>query len=81
VCVLTSHQFEILRVLAGNAGRVMTQDSLMDQIRGETLEALDRSIDVHISRIRAAIESVPRHPRTIISVRGVGYLFARVQET
>jgi len=53
----------------------------MDQIRGETLEALDRSIDVHISRIRAAIESVPRHPRTIISVRGVGYLFARVQET
>ena len=45
-----------------------------------SLEAFDRSIDVHISRIRAAIEDDPRHPRRILTLRGVGYLFARVQD-
>lgn len=81
VCVLTSHQFQIMRVLAGNTSRVMTQDSLIDQTRGDTLEAFDRSIDVNISRIRAAIESDPRHPHRITTVRGIGYVFAREQET
>jgi DNA-binding response OmpR family regulator len=52
----------------------------MDVLRGETLEAFDRSIDVHISRIRNAIEDDPRHPRRIITVRGVGYVFARSQD-
>jgi two-component system, OmpR family, phosphate regulon response regulator OmpR len=44
------------------------------------LEAFDRSIDVHISRIRAAIEDAPKHPRHIITVRGAGYVFARHQD-
>jgi DNA-binding response OmpR family regulator len=52
----------------------------MDALRGETLEAFDRSIDVHISRIRNAIEDDPRHPRRIITVRGIGYVFARSQD-
>jgi len=52
----------------------------MDSVRGEPLEAFDRSIDVHVSRIRAAIEADPRHPRRIVTVRGVGYVFTRSQD-
>ena len=74
---LTSHQFELLVALARNAGRVLSREQLMDQVRGEALEAFDRSIDVHISRIRAAIEDDPKHPKRIITVRGAGYVFAR----
>ncbi len=74
---LTSHQFELLLALAENAGRVLSRDQLMDKVRGESLEAFDRSIDVHISRIRAAIEEDPKHPKRIVTVRGAGYVFAR----
>ena len=78
--LLTSHQFELLCVLAEHAGRVLTREQLMDLVRGETLEAFDRSIDVHVARIRAAIEDDPRHPKRIITVRGAGYVFAREQD-
>ncbi|QDZ00414.1 response regulator transcription factor [Nitratireductor mangrovi] len=77
---LTSHQFDLLVALAGNAGRTLSREQLMDLVRGEELEAFDRSIDVHISRIRAAIEPDPKHPRRIITVRGAGYVFARFQD-
>jgi DNA-binding response OmpR family regulator len=77
---LTGYQFELLCVLAGNAGRVMSREALMDRVRGEELDAFDRSIDVHISRLRAAIEDDPKHPRRIITVRGAGYVFARHQD-
>jgi DNA-binding response OmpR family regulator len=77
---LTSHQFDLLLALAENAGRVMTRDALMEKVRGSPLEAFDRSIDVHVSRIRAAIEDDPRHPRRILTLRGVGYVFARAQD-
>ena len=77
---LTSYQFDLLWTLAQNAGRVMSREALMDQVRGEDLEAFDRSIDVHVSRIRAAIEDDPKHPRRIITVRGAGYVFARSQD-
>ncbi|MGI9332324.1 MAG: response regulator [Gammaproteobacteria bacterium] len=77
---ITAHQFDLLRALAENAGRVMSRDSLMNAVRGESLEAFDRSIDVHISRIRAAIEDDPKRPRRVITVRGAGYVFARRQD-
>lgn len=77
---LTGHQFDILVALAENAGRILTRDQLMDRVRGEELDAFDRSIDVHVSRIRAAIEADPRHPRRIVTVRGSGYVFARYQD-
>jgi two-component system phosphate regulon response regulator OmpR len=77
---LTSYQFDLLAALARNAGKVMSRDRLMDLVRGEALEAFDRSIDVHVSRIRAAIEDDPAHPRRIITVRGAGYVFARAQD-
>jgi len=77
---LTSYQFDLLCVLAVAAGRVLSRERLMDMARGEALDAFDRSIDVHISRIRAAIEDDPRRPRRILTVRGAGYVFARVQD-
>jgi DNA-binding response OmpR family regulator len=78
-CLLTSHQFALLNVLADHAGRVMSRDALMDLLKGEGSEAFDRSIDVHISRIRNAIEDDPKKPRRIITVRSAGYVFAREQ--
>ena len=66
--------------LAERAGRVLSRDALMDLLKGEQLEAFDRSIDVHISRIRAAIEDDPKKPRRILTVRGAGYVFAKDQD-
>ena len=77
---LTSYQFALLLALAEHAGRVMSRDALMDAVTGEHIEAFDRSIDVHVSRIRAAIEDDPRKPRRVITVRGTGYVFAKAQE-
>ncbi|MFL5105161.1 MAG: response regulator [Xanthobacteraceae bacterium] len=79
-CMLTSHQFALLDALAGHAGRVMSRDALMDLLKGESAEAFDRSVDVHISRIRSAVEDDPKKPRRIITVRGAGYVFAREQD-
>jgi DNA-binding response OmpR family regulator len=78
--ILTSHQFDLLAALADNAGRVLNRERLLDLVKGEELDAFDRSIDVHISRIRAAIEDDPKHPRRIITVRGAGYVFAKKQD-
>jgi two-component system phosphate regulon response regulator OmpR len=77
---LTSYQFALLLALAQHAGRVMSRDALMDLVKSERLEAFDRSIDVHISRIRAAIEDDSKKPRRVITVRGAGYVFAKVQD-
>ena len=77
---LTSHQFDLLTALAEHPGRVLSRETLLDLAKGEPLDAFDRSIDVHISRIRAAIEDEPKHPRRIITVRGAGYVFAKVQD-
>ncbi len=77
---LTGYQFDLLVALADNAGRVLSREQLMNRVKGEQLEAFDRSIDVHVSRIRAAIEDDPGHPRRVLTVRGAGYVFARVQD-
>ena len=77
---VTSYQFALLVAMAQNAGRVLSREVLMDLVKGEQLEAFDRTIDVHISRIRAAIEDDAKHPRRIITVRGAGYVFAKVQD-
>ena len=77
---MTSYQFDLLVALAENAGRTLSREQLMDMVKGEELEAFDRSIDVHVSRIRAAIEKDPKHPRRIITVRGAGYVLARYQD-
>ncbi len=79
-CALTAHQFKLLEIMAKAPGRVLSRDYLMDQLKGGNLEAFDRSIDVHISRIRAEVEVDPKHPRRVITVRGAGYVFARAQD-
>lgn len=78
---LSSHQFDLLLALAQNAGRVLSRDQIMQHLRGHDSEAFDRSIDVHISRIRAAIEDNPKKPRRIVTVRGVGYVFNKTANT
>jgi two-component system phosphate regulon response regulator OmpR len=80
-CDLTSHQFDLLVVLAQSPGRVLSRDQIMDLLKGHPLEAFDRSIDVHISRIRAVIEDDPKAPRRVLTVRGAGYVFAKKQDT
>jgi two-component system phosphate regulon response regulator OmpR len=63
-CELTSYQFDLLVALAERAGRVLTRDQIMEAVRGRELEAFDRSIDVHMGRIRAAIEADVKAPET-----------------
>ena len=79
-CELISYQFDLLVTLAERAGRVLSRDQIMEAVRGRELEAFDRSIDVHMGRIRAAIEVDAKNPKRILTVRGVGYVFARQQE-
>ena len=80
VCDLTSHQFDLLVVMAQSPGRVLSRDQIMDMLKGHPMEAFDRSIDVHISRIRAVIEDDPKNPRRVLTVRGAGYVFAKKQD-
>ena len=79
-CDLTGHQFDLLVVLAQGAGRVLSRDQIMDSLKGHPMEAFDRSIDVHVSRIRACIEDDPKSPKRLLTVRGSGYVFARKQD-
>ena len=81
--LLTSYQFSLLQAMAERAGRVLTREQLIESVKGAGQSydsALDRSIDVHIGRIRAAIEDDPKSPKRIITVRGAGYVFAKVQD-
>jgi DNA-binding response OmpR family regulator len=80
---LTAHQYELLLALAERAGRVLTREQLIDLVGSEGRGgdfSFDRSVDVHIARIRSAIEEDARTPRRIITVRGAGYVFARQQD-
>jgi DNA-binding response OmpR family regulator len=79
LCELTSYQFDLLVAMAERAGRVLTRDQIMEAVRGRELDAFDRSIDVHIGRIRNAIEADSKEPKRILTVRGVGYVFAKQQ--
>jgi len=80
LCELTSHQFTLLHTLAESAGRVLSRDTLIDRLKGQEFDAFDRSIDVHISRIRNQIEDDPKHPKRILTIRGAGYVFALKQD-
>jgi two-component system phosphate regulon response regulator OmpR len=80
ICALTAYQFDILLLLARNAGRVLSRNTILDRLRRESHESFDRSIDVHVSRIRAAIEEDPRNPKRLVTIRGAGYQFARLPE-
>jgi DNA-binding response OmpR family regulator len=80
LCEMTSYQYDLLMVLAERAGRVLTREFLIEQLKNQSLEAFDRSIDVHISRLRAVIEDDVKNPKRILTVRGAGYVFAKQQD-
>jgi len=77
---LTAYQFDLLAALAMRAGRVLSRDQLLEAVKGDAIEPFDRSIDVHVGRLRIAIEDDVKRPRRIITVRGAGYVFAKVQD-
>jgi DNA-binding response OmpR family regulator len=77
---LTAYQFDLLVVLAERAGRVLSREQLIDAVKGAAFDPFDRSIDVHIGRLRAAIEDDVKQPRRIVTVRGAGYVFARAHD-
>jgi two-component system response regulator RstA len=72
---LTGYEFDLLLALCERAGRVLSREQLMELARGSAEEAFDRSIDVHVSRLRQKLGDDPRRPRFIRTVRGVGYQF------
>jgi DNA-binding response OmpR family regulator len=71
---LTTFEFALLRVLAERAGRVLSRDQLLELLHGSADEAFDRSIDVHVSRLRSKLGDDPRNPQRLKTVRGVGYV-------
>jgi two-component system, OmpR family, phosphate regulon response regulator OmpR len=78
---LTHYEFELLAVLARAAGRVLSREQLLDRLKGQSYETFDRSIDVHVSKLRAKLEADPKAPRYIKTVRGVGYVLMRGDAT
>ena len=72
---LTSGEIRLLEVFVRNANRVLTRDQLMDQLQGHEYNAYDRSIDNQIARLRKKIETDPKNPKLIRTLRGVGYKF------
>jgi len=73
---LTGYEFALLKALAERAGRVLSREQLMELARGTAEEAFDRSIDVHVSRLRAKLGDDPKRPRLLKTVRGAGYVLA-----
>jgi DNA-binding response OmpR family regulator len=74
--VLTGYEFSLLLALARRAGRILSREQLMELARGSAEEAFDRSIDVHVSRLRQKLGDDSRRPRLIKTVRGAGYVLA-----
>jgi two-component system response regulator RstA len=74
---LTSAEFDLLWLLASNAGRVLSREEIFSALRGISYNGQDRSIDVRVSRIRPKIGDDPDHPRRIKTVRSRGYLFVK----
>jgi two-component system OmpR family response regulator len=70
---LTHNEFDILRVMAENPGRVFSRMQLLDKVQGDAYEGYERTIDSHIKNLRKKIEADPEHPQYVITVHGVGY--------
>ncbi|MDD4859310.1 MAG: response regulator transcription factor [Dehalococcoidales bacterium] len=70
---LTPLEFDLLRVMAENPGRVYSRMQLLDKVQGDAYQGYERTIDSHIKNLRKKIEIDPEHPRYIITVYGIGY--------
>lgn len=73
---LTAYEFALLEALARRAGRVLSREQLMELAKGSAEESFDRSVDVHVSRLRQKLGEDPKRPRLIKTVRGAGYVLA-----
>jgi len=73
---LSSREFKLLQFFIAHPGRVYSRDQLLDRVWGDESFVEPRTVDVHVSRLRGAIESDPANPRYIMTVRGIGYKFA-----
>jgi two-component system response regulator RegX3 len=70
-------EFELLRLLLANAGRVLTRDLLIDRVWGSDYVGDTKTLDVHVKRLRAKVEVDPGDPQHIVTIRGLGYKFER----
>lgn len=68
-------EFELLAVLLANVGRVMTRDTLIDRVWGSDYVGDTKTLDVHVKRLRARVESDPTSPSRIVTIRGLGYKY------
>ena len=75
VLALSSSEFQLLRIMATNAGRPLSREHLLEKLKGREYDSLDRSLDVQVLRLRRKIEDDPSSPRYIRTVWGVGYMF------
>lgn len=71
-------EFELLSILLESAGRVLTRDLLMDRVWGSDYVGDTKTLDVHIKRLRAKVETDPSHPERIVTIRGLGYKYVDV---
>jgi two-component system, OmpR family, response regulator RegX3 len=74
-------EFDVLRLLLANAGRVLTREVLIDRVWGTDYVGDTKTLDVHIKRLRAKIEDDPGSPTRIITIRGLGYKYERSSTT
>jgi two-component system response regulator RegX3 len=74
---LPLREFELLWVLMSNAGRVLTRDQLIDKVWGSDYFGDTKTLDVHVKRLRAKVESDPSNPDRIVTIRGLGYKYER----
>jgi two-component system, OmpR family, response regulator RegX3 len=81
IAALPLKEFELLEFLLTNAGRVLTRDVLIDRIWGPNYFGDTKTLDVHIKRLRAKVESDPASPTRIVTVRGVGYRYEKARLT
>jgi len=78
---LSRYDFSILSIFIKNPNRTLSRDELFDHSRGRELLPLDRSLDVHISRLRQRLEENVKHPHLIKTIRGIGYIFTAHVDT
>lgn len=72
---LTSKEFEVIWIIANNAGNIISRDWLISQVRGLEYDGLDRTIDIHISKLRKKLGDESKDPKKIKTIWGKGYLF------
>jgi len=78
---ITPREFRLLRLFAGNPGRVFSREELIARALGDDFDGFDRTIDAHVKNLRQKIETDPREPRYILTVHGIGYRFSAEEPT